>query len=113
MQVFGPSMVPTLRSGDVVLVRHGGRPVRAGDVVVGMFRRLPGHLVVKRAAARDDGGWTLVSDNVAAGSDSSVYGRADVFGRAVLRLRPGPGPLWRPARVGRAPFGPDDGADWP
>ena len=32
--VHGPSMAPTLRHGDAVLVRRGGRAVRAGDVVV-------------------------------------------------------------------------------
>ncbi|MGH3587769.1 MAG: S24 family peptidase, partial [Pseudonocardia sp.] len=31
--VRGPSMSPTLRDGDVVLVRFGGR-VRVGDIVL-------------------------------------------------------------------------------
>ena len=31
--VTGPSMAPTLRHGDAVLVRRGGRAVRPGDIV--------------------------------------------------------------------------------
>ncbi|MFL6151563.1 MAG: S24 family peptidase, partial [Ornithinibacter sp.] len=46
--VQGPSMAPTLRSGDALLVRRSGR-VRHGAVVVARFRSRPGLLVVKRA----------------------------------------------------------------
>ena len=47
--VQGPSMVPTLRHGDALLVRRGGRAIRPGDVVVARFRARPDLLVVKRA----------------------------------------------------------------
>src|SRR5690606_27486829 len=57
--VTGPSMAPTLRHGDAVLVRRGGRPVRPGDVVVAVFRSRPELLVVKRAVRAQDGGWWL------------------------------------------------------
>jgi phage repressor protein C with HTH and peptisase S24 domain len=81
-------MVPTLRHGDTVLVRHGAR-VRAGDVVLATFRSLPGRLVLKRAGHEVDGGWWLVSDNAFAGGDSSAHGVADVRARALFRITAG------------------------
>jgi phage repressor protein C with HTH and peptisase S24 domain len=81
-------MVPTLRHGDVVLVRRGAG-VRPGDVVLARFRTLPDRLVVKRAGQESDGGWWLVSDNPLAGGDSATHGVADVRGRVVLRMRRG------------------------
>jgi len=77
-------MVPTLRDGDVVLVRHGAR-VRPGDVVLARYRSLPDRYVVKRAVRPADGGWWLASDNPAAGGDSASHGVADVLARVVLR----------------------------
>ena len=58
----GPSMVPTLRDGDVVIVRHGA-PVRSGDVVLARFRDMPDRPVLKRVSRREGDGWWLVSDN--------------------------------------------------
>ena len=81
--VRGPSMVPTLRPGDRVLVWARARP-RPGQVVVGRFRDLPGVLVVKRVAARDADGWLLASDNPFAEGDGSRHGTADVEGVVVL-----------------------------
>jgi phage repressor protein C with HTH and peptisase S24 domain len=81
-------MVPTLRSGDDVLVRYGAA-VNAGDVVLARFRSLPDRYVVKRAVRPDGGGWLLASDNTFAGGDSSTHGVADVLGKVILRLRPG------------------------
>ncbi|MFY1675408.1 S24/S26 family peptidase [Plantactinospora sp. WMMB334] len=83
-------MVPTLRHGDALLVRRGGRAVRAGDLVVGTFRTRPDLLVVKRAARPVDGGWELRGDNALVTDDSRVYGVADVLGRVVLRYWPRP-----------------------
>lgn len=76
-------MVPTLRDGETVLVRHGAR-IRPGDLVLATFRSLPGRLVVKRAVRAVDGGWELASDNPFAGGDSAVHGVADVHARIVL-----------------------------
>ena len=95
--VLGPSMTPTVRSGDAVLVRRGAR-IRRGDVVLATFRDNPGRMVVKRAVRPVGDGWEVASDNPFAGSDSSVHGLADVHGRAVLRLRAG----WWPEPVSRA-----------
>lgn len=97
VRVSGPSMVPTLRSGDLVIVRHG-TPVRPGDVVLARFHALPDLLVVKRAVRAVSGGWYVASDNAAAGGDSAAHGPAEVLGRVVLRLRRGALPR-RPAQV--------------
>jgi hypothetical protein len=93
VRVSGPSMVPTLRHGDTVIVRHGAA-IRPGDVVLGTYRALPDRLVLKRAVRPQDGGWWLASDNGFAGGGSDTHGVADVHARVVLRLRAG-----RPRRV--------------
>ncbi len=99
--VRGPSMVPVLRDGDTVLVRHGAA-IRPGDVVLARFRAMPDRLVLKRTVRPVDGGWWLASDNPFAGGDSAVHGVADVLARVVLRIRRGgPGP-WRSVRRVRA-----------
>ena len=79
------SMEPTLRDGDLLLVRHGA-PVRADRLVV---VRLPDRgLSVKRATMRQDGGWWVERDNPDEGVDSWLVGAIpddDVV--AVVRLR--------------------------
>ena len=90
--VRGPSMVPTLRDGDALLVRRGAR-VRPGDVVVARFRGRPDLLVVKRAVRALDGGWWIEGDNEFVTDDSRAFGVADVIGRAILRYWPRPGRL--------------------
>lgn len=79
-------MVPSLRDGDALIVRHTKR-IRRGDIVLATFRDLPDRLVVKRAVAPRDGGWWLASDNSAAAGDSTMHGVADVHARAVLLIR--------------------------
>lgn len=86
VHVSGPSMVPTLRDGDVVVVRHGA-PIRPGDVVLARYRSMPEREVVKRAVRREAGGWWLASDNPAAGGDSAIHGVADVSARVGWRWR--------------------------
>ena len=83
-------MAPTLRTGDALLVRRGGRPVRPGDVVVARFRSRPDLLVVKRARCPVDGGWEVRGDNDLVTDDSRAYGVADVVGRVLLRYWPRP-----------------------
>ncbi len=87
-------MVPTLRDGDALLVRRGGR-VRPGDVVVATFRSRPDLLVVKRAVRERAGGWEVRGDNDLVADDSRAYGVADVRGRVLLRYWPRPGRLRR------------------
>ncbi|MGB8649243.1 MAG: S24 family peptidase [Mycobacteriales bacterium] len=82
--VSGPSMVPTLRDGDCLLVARG-RQVRPGDLVVARFRSRPALLVVKRAVRPLDGGWELASDNPFVDGPTGV---ADVEARVLLRYWP-------------------------
>ncbi|MDP9118459.1 MAG: S24 family peptidase [Actinomycetota bacterium] len=79
-------MVPTLRDGDVVLVRYGRVPV-AGDVVLARFRDMPDRYVIKRAVRPEGDGWWLASDNGAVAGDSAAHGIADVLATAIWRLR--------------------------
>jgi len=88
-------MAPTLRDGDAVLVRRGGRGVRVGDVVVARFRSRPDLLVVKRAVRPEAGGWWVLSDNELVTDDSRAYGVADVVGRVVFRYWPRPAVIRR------------------
>ena len=91
--VRGPSMAPTLRDGDAVLARYGGRPPRPGDIVLARFRGRPELLVVKRLVRREGSGWWLRGDNEFVADDSRAYGVADVEARVLLRWWPRPGRL--------------------
>lgn len=95
--VAGPSMVPTLRPGDALLVRRRGRPVRSGDLVVARFGRRPELLVVKRAVRPCGEGWWVESDSLVVTDDSRAFGPAEVLGRVVCRWWPRPtlfSPRW-------------------
>ncbi|MGW7659872.1 nickel-type superoxide dismutase maturation protease [Streptomyces sp. NPDC054756] len=89
-EVTGPSMVPTLYHGDLLVVSHRGR-TRPGDVVVLRHPFQQDLLVVKRAAERREGGWWVLADNAFAGGDSTDYGVVPdelILGRVRLRVRP-------------------------
>ena len=90
--VQGPSMAPTLRSGDALIVSRTQR-VREGDIVVARFRTRPDLLVVKRAVRAQDQGWWVLGDNEFVTGDSRAYGVADVIGRVMFRYWPRPGRL--------------------
>lgn len=94
--VHGPSMAPTLRHGDLLLVRRGGRRVRPGELVVARFASRAGLVVVKRAVAPVPGGWWVGSDNSLTSDDSRAYGTAEVIGRVWCRCWPRPALLRRP-----------------
>ncbi len=92
--VRGRSMLPTLRDGDRLLVRHGVVP-RPGDLVVVVLPQRG--LAVKRATAHGPDGWWVERDNPDEGVDSWVVGAvpdADVV--AVVRAR-----VWPPRRLAR------------
>ena len=94
-RVTGPSMSPTVRSGDRLLVRRvrPDGPVRAGDVVLARFPSRPDLLVVKRVRRAVPGGHWVEGDNPLVADDSRAFGVAVVVGRAVFRLWPRPGRL--------------------
>ena len=99
-------MLPTLREGDVLLVRYAGA-VRPGVLVLARFA--DGTLAVKRAVERREtrtGGpaWWLLSDNPERGVDSRHRGPVPdeaVRGVVVARIWPRPSRLTRVATVGR------------
>lgn len=106
--IRGPSMVPTLRHGDLVLAWRGWRsgpgsgPVaRPGDVVLARFPSRPDLLVVKRAVRREHAAWWLAGDNPYGSDDSASYGPAEVTARVVWRY-------WPPRRFGRLRNPPGD-----
>jgi signal peptidase I len=88
-------MVPTVRSGDRLLVRRVRRsaPVRPGDVVLARFPTRPDLLVVKRVRRAVPGGHWVEGDNPLVTDDSRAFGTAVVVGRVVVRLWPRPGRL--------------------
>jgi nickel-type superoxide dismutase maturation protease len=100
-RVTGPSMSPTVRSGDRLLVRRVRTPedVRPGDVVLARFPARPDLLVVKRVLRAVPGGHWVEGDNPFVTDDSRAFGVAVVVGRVVARLAP------RPGRLPPAPHG--------
>jgi nickel-type superoxide dismutase maturation protease len=94
-RVRGPSMSPTIASGDRLLVRRvrDAAGVREGDVVLARFPARPELLVVKRVRRAVDGGHWVQGDNPFVTDDSRAYGPAVVVGRVVGRLWPRPGRL--------------------
>ena len=94
-RVSGPSMSPTVASGDRLLVRRvrDAGTVRDGDVVLARFPSRPELLVVKRVHRAVAGGHWVQGDNPFVTDDSRAFGPAVVVGRVVGRLWPRPGRL--------------------
>jgi phage repressor protein C with HTH and peptisase S24 domain len=98
-RVTGPSMSPTVRSGDRLLVRRRTPDaVRPGDVVLARVPSRSDLLVVKRVRRAVDGGHWVEGDNPFVTDDSRAYGAAIVVGRVVARVWPRPGRLPPPPR---------------
>ncbi|KUL53383.1 signal peptidase [Streptomyces sp. NRRL F-4489] len=100
-EVYNPSMVPTLRPGDQLIVQYGA-VVRPGDVVVVRHPFRQDLLIVKRAVERRDGGWWVRGDNPYVENDSREFGAVPdelVIARAWLRVRPPRGIQRSPAAV--------------
>jgi nickel-type superoxide dismutase maturation protease len=91
-RVSGPSMSPTVRHGDRLLVRRVERTasVPAGAVVLARFPSRPELLVVKRVRRAVPGGHWVEGDNPLVADDSRAFGPAVVMGRVVARLWPRP-----------------------
>ncbi|MFC7341052.1 S24/S26 family peptidase [Saccharopolyspora griseoalba] len=92
LRVRGPSMAPTLRDGDVVVLRVGDRAAPGSLVLVSWDSR-PQQLSVKRAVRRDGEGWHVEGDNPFGSTDSRELGPARVLGVVRWRLWPEPGRL--------------------
>jgi phage repressor protein C with HTH and peptisase S24 domain len=94
-RISGPSMSPTVRAGDRLLVRRvrEAASVRPDDVVLARFPSRPELLVVKRVRRAVPGGHWVEGDNQFRTDDSRTYGPAVVLGRVVVRLWPRPGRL--------------------
>ena len=101
VRVTGPSMAPTVRSGDRLLVRRvrSTGAVRPGDVVLARFPSRPELLVVKRVRRAVPGGHWVEGDNSLVTDDSRAFGTAVVVGRVVGRMWPRPGRLPAPPRI--------------
>jgi phage repressor protein C with HTH and peptisase S24 domain len=84
--VRGPSMVPTLRDGDALLVWRSKR-IRPGQVAVVALPGVSG-LSVKRAVRPAGTGWWVEGDNPFGSTDSRELGAAEVVGRVLLRWWP-------------------------
>lgn len=98
VRVEGPSMLPTLRPGDLLIVDRRAKPV-PGDVVVA--RHPDGIQIVKRVRSVDRHGVWLAGDNQAMSTDSRRIGPLasdGIAGVAVGRYAP-----LRRARMGRFP----------
>ncbi|MCB5180171.1 nickel-type superoxide dismutase maturation protease [Streptomyces antimicrobicus] len=91
VEVYGPSMVPTLYEGDRLFVRYGAT-VRPGDVVLLRHPFQQDLIVVKRAVERRGGGWWVLGDNgFNRTGDSEDFGTVPeelVLAVARLRYRP-------------------------
>ena len=94
-RVAGPSMTPTVRSGDRLLVCRvaPGDTVGNDAVVLARFPARPELLVVKRVRRAVPGGHWVEGDNPLVTDDSRAFGPAVVVGRVVGRLWPRPGRL--------------------
>ncbi|MFJ5221987.1 nickel-type superoxide dismutase maturation protease [Streptomyces sp. NPDC088400] len=89
-EVMGPSMYPTLKHGDQLLV-HYRAPVKPGDVAVLKHPLQQDLLIVKRLVERRDEGWWVLGDNPGAEGDSRVFGAVPeelLLGRVRARYRP-------------------------
>lgn len=82
-------MEPTLRDGDLLVVRVGRTPTVGALIVVALPDR--DGLAVKRAIRRDADGWWVERDNPREGIDSWVVGAippSDVVAKVVGRVWP-------------------------
>lgn len=113
--VEGDSMHPTLHDGDYVHAlrltsRVRRRLVRPDAIVVARRPDAPEITVIKRVAAQDEAGLTLLGDHPALSTDSRHFGPLDPAAvEAVVWLR-----YWPPrrARLFAGPFRPGRGAAW-
>ena len=89
IEVVGGSMEPTLRAGDVCVVRKTNR-ISVGDVIVALHPDREDFLLVKRAIRRDGDTWWIEGDNATSSDDSRLFGpvpRSLIFGKVIWTRR--------------------------
>jgi nickel-type superoxide dismutase maturation protease len=87
--VDGDSMLPTLKSGDAVLV-DGKAKVKIGDLVLAEHPYRSSVKIVKRVAETSANGYVLSGDNPAESTDSRTFGAVSIesiIGRVVCKLK--------------------------
>lgn len=99
--IEGPSMEPTVRAGDWLLVdpdAYAGRRPAPGELVLAPDPREGDRLLIKRVESIEPDGWLrLAGDAFDRSTDSRVFGAVDpatVGGRPWFRY-------WPPRRIGR------------
>lgn len=90
MRVEGDSMLPSLRSGDRVLIDPKAS-VKPGDVVLARHPYKSSVRILKRLTSiESDGRFCLSGDNPDDSADSRTFGSisdSDVLGKVIARLR--------------------------
>jgi nickel-type superoxide dismutase maturation protease len=89
--VTGPSMEPTVREGDWLLVRQMRRQPRVGELVIAADPRDPARLLVKRVSAVSGDQVTVIGDRPERSTDSRDFGAlpsSAILGRPLLRYAP-------------------------
>ena len=89
--VTGPSMEPTVREGDWLLVRQLRRRPRVGELVIAADPREPARLLVKRVSAVTADAVTVSGDRPDRSTDSRQFGAlplSAILGSPVLRYGP-------------------------
>ena len=87
-EVAGDSMLPTLKTGDRVLVDPSAR-IEIGDIVLANHPYKKTVRMIKRLSSIDsDGNYFLAGDNNADSTDSHTFGKIpakDILGKVVCR----------------------------
>lgn len=90
LMVDGDSMLPTLKSGDVVLIDPAANAA-IGDIVVADHPYRQNVILIKRVENIDDRGrYILKGDNPGSSTDSRTYGsisQRDIMGKVICRYR--------------------------
>jgi nickel-type superoxide dismutase maturation protease len=90
MRVEGDSMIPSLRSGDKVLIDPKAS-VKPGDIVLARHPFKSSVRILKRVTSIEpDGRFYLSGDNPDDSTDSRTFGtisKLDILGKAVARLK--------------------------
>lgn len=76
-------MAPTLKDGDIVVIRRTSR-AKPGDVVLVRWPARPEQLSIKRV---QEPGYFVVGDNTFASTDSRELGMAEVLGVMIYKVR--------------------------